>query len=166
MQKKSKDADDGDNTGQTAVAPAPDPAAEAAEAAAANPAAANPAAGAEPQPSVDVASPSGSKAAKLVKQKRVLHIVPHSHTDDIQSNKDLQKTLSESEDPSTSELYDKGTPSGYIGSVSDILDSTMQELYSDGNRTFTFGDLKFFKQWYDKLNETEKSDVKTVVANG
>jgi len=84
MQKKSKDADDGDNTGQPAVAPAPDPAAEAAEAAAANPAA-----GAEPQPSVDVASPSGSKATKLVKQKRVLHIVPHSHTDDLQSNKDL-----------------------------------------------------------------------------
>jgi hypothetical protein len=42
----------------------------------------------------------------------------------------------------------------------------MQELYADGNKTFTFGDLKFFKQWYDKLNETEKADVKTVVKNG
>jgi hypothetical protein len=53
-----------------------------------------------------------------------------------------------------------------MGSVDDILDSTMLELYTDPNRTFTFGDLKFFKQWYDKLNETAKSDVKIVVQNG
>lgn len=37
-----------------------------------------------------------------------------------------------------------------MGSVDDILDSVMQELYVDGNKTFTFGDLKFFKRWYDK----------------
>ena len=53
-----------------------------------------------------------------------------------------------------------------IGSVDDILDSSMQELYFDGNRTFTFGDLKFFKLWYDKLNDTAKADVKIVVQNG
>lgn len=64
------------------------------------------------------------------------------------------------------DVYKKGQPSGFIGSVDDILDSTMQELYADGNKTFTFGDLKYFKKWYDKLGETEKADVKTVVTNG
>jgi hypothetical protein len=64
------------------------------------------------------------------------------------------------------DLYEKGAPSGFVGSVNDILDSTMQELIADGNRTFTFGDLKFFKLWYDKLNQTAKADVKTAVQNG
>jgi len=63
-------------------------------------------------------------------------------------------------------MYDKGSPMGFIGSVEDILNSTMLELYADGNKTFTFGDLKYFKQWYDTLNETDKADVKTVVQNG
>ena len=42
----------------------------------------------------------------------------------------------------------------------------MMELYADGNKTFTFGDIKFFKQWYDQLNQTDKNDVKTVISNG
>lgn len=79
----------------------------------------------------------------------MLHIVPHSHTDDLTSNQELQKKLSEL---GNDDLYEKGAPSGFIGSVNDILDSTLQELIADGNRTFTFGDLKFFKLWYDKLN--------------
>lgn len=33
--------------------------------------------------------------AEAVKPKRVLHIVPHSHTDDLTSNKDYQKRLSQ-----------------------------------------------------------------------
>lgn len=68
-----------------------------------------------------------------------------------------------SEMSSDSDLYEKGTPSGFIGSVEDILNSTMLELYADGNKTFTFGDLKYFKQWYETLNETDQADVKTVV---
>lgn len=64
------------------------------------------------------------------------------------------------------DLYDKGTPSGFIGSVEDILNSTMTELYADGNKTFTFGDLKFFKKWYEQLDKSDQNDVKTVVQNG
>lgn len=65
-----------------------------------------------------------------------------------------------------SDLYQKGSPTGFIGSFEDILNSTMMELYADGNKTFTFGDIKFFKQWYDQLNQTDKNDVKTVISNG
>lgn len=104
------------------------------------------------------------KVTLEVKAKRVLHIVPHSHTDDLSSNKDLQKQLSES--TPESELYTKGSPAGFMGSVDDILNSTMLELYADGNKTFTFGDLKYFKKWYDKLSPTDKADVKVVVQNG
>ena len=53
-----------------------------------------------------------------------------------------------------------------MGSVDDILNSTMLELYADGNKTFTFGDLKYFKKWYDKLSPSDKADVKVVVQNG
>lgn len=97
------------------------------------------------------------------KNTRVLHIVPHSHTDDLTSNKDLQKKLSEQ---ANDDIYQKGTPSGFIGSVNDILDSMLTELALDNNRTFTFGDMKFFKLWYDKLNQTDKDSVKAAVQNG
>lgn len=83
----------------------------------------------------------------------MLHIVPHSHTDDLSSDKELQKKLSEI---STDDMYEKGVPTNFIGNVSDILSTMKEELIADGNRTFTFGDLKFFKQWYDELNQTSK----------
>jgi len=83
------------------------------------------------------------------KTRRVLHIVPHSHTDDLSSDKELQRKLGEI---SSEEMYEKGVPSNFVGTVNDILNTMKDELVADGNRTFTFGDLKFFKQWYDTLN--------------
>lgn len=105
----------------------------------------------------------GGKQDQNKTTKRTLHIVPHSHVDDQTSRKDYQKKLSEQ---TNDDLYKKGMPTGFIGSVDDILDSVLQELYFDGNKTFTFGDLKFFKHWYDKLNSTVKADIKTMVQNG
>lgn len=88
-------------------------------------------------------SKAEANATLEVKSKRVLHIVPHSHTDDLSSNKEIQKLLSQQ--TGDSDLYQKGSPTGFIGTFEDILNSTMLELYADGNKTFTFGDIKFFK---------------------
>lgn len=79
------------------------------------------------------------------------------------SNLDLQKKLGEQ---NNDDLYQKGVPSGFIGNVNDILDSSITELFYDGNRTFTFGDLKFFKLWYEKQNQTTREDIKVAVQNG
>lgn len=80
----------------------------------------------------------------------MLHIVPHSHTDDISSNQAVQQKLS---DLSYDDLYAQGSPVGFVGTVSDILNSTLAELLANENRTFTFGDLKYFKHWYDELSK-------------
>lgn len=67
------------------------------------------------------------------KNKRVLHIIPHSHTD--------EGWLSTVEEFFTGDDY----YSIYIGSVKDILDSTIEELILGKNRTFTFAETKYFK---------------------
>ena len=78
------------------------------------------------------------KEEKAKKEKKVVHIFPHSHTD--------EGWLSTSNDFFTGD----DDMSIYVGSVKDILDTTMQQLFEDKNRTFTFAEIKYFKMWYDR----------------
>jgi len=64
--------------------------------------------------------------------KRVVHLVPHSHTD--------EGWLSTVEDFYTGD----DEFSIYIGCVRDILDSTIEELILNENRTFAFAEIKYF----------------------
>ena len=64
--------------------------------------------------------------------KKVVHLIPHSHTD--------EGWLSTVEDFYTGE----DEWSIYIGCVRDILDSTIAELIENSNRTFAFAEIKYF----------------------
>lgn len=66
------------------------------------------------------------------KGQRTLHIIPHSHTD--------EGWLSTTEDFFTGD----DDYSIYVGSVKDILDSTIQELIDNENHTFTYSEMKYF----------------------
>lgn len=88
------------------------------------------------------------------KNKRVLHIIPHSHTD--------EGWLSTVEEFFTGDDY----WSIYIGSVKEILDSTIEELILGKNRTFTFAETKYFKQWYDMQEDIVKKKVREMVKEG
>ena len=60
----------------------------------------------------------------------------------------------------------KTVDSYYNLGVEKILDSVLEELKKDKARTFTQGDIYFFKRWYNGLDETRKEDVKSLVADG
>ena len=55
---------------------------------------------------------------------------------------------------------------GFIGGVADILTSVVTELIDRPMRTFSFGDIKFFKQWYDDQDYHQKLKIKELVHNG
>ena len=56
---------------------------------------------------------------------------------------------------STPENYFSGNESNsiYIGGVRDILDSVVSEMIDNNNLTFTFAEIKYFKQWYKEQPE-------------
>jgi hypothetical protein len=54
----------------------------------------------------------------------------------------------------------------YIGGVRDILDSVISEMIENQNLTFTYAEVKYFKQWYDLQGEDIKEEVKKLVKNG
>lgn len=80
--------------------------------------------------------------------KRILHIIPHSHTD--------EGWLSTTDDFFTGD----DVSSIYVGSVRDILDSVVFEMGLDKNRTFTFSEIKYFKIWWDMQLEDTKEPVR------
>lgn len=99
--------------------------------------------------------------------KRVLHIVPHSHVDDISQNKEVQMQLKEQAlSASAGDGGASGPADGFVGSVADILNSTVAELEQNPNRTFAFGDIKYFKGWYDELDTKQRDQVKKLVKEG
>jgi hypothetical protein len=99
--------------------------------------------------------------------KRVLHIIPHSHVDDISQNKDVQMQLKEQAlSTSAADNAATGQADGFVGSVADILNSTIAELEQNPNRTFAFGDIKYFKGWYDELDTKQRNLVKKLVKEG
>jgi len=72
------------------------------------------------------------------KTRRVVHLIPHSHTD--------EGWLSTVEDFYTGN--DEG--SIYIGCVRDILDTSIGELLANENRTFAFAEIKYFQMWWNE----------------
>ena len=90
---------------------------------------------------------------KKSRRKRYVHIFPHSHTD--------LGWLATADDYFTG----KNT-SWYRGSVQDILNSVMVELQKDPKKTFTYAEMKYFKQWFEKLDQRQKDAVKGLVQSG
>lgn len=81
-------------------------------------------------------------------------MIPHSHTD--------EGWLSTTED-----FYSGDDPySIYIGSVRDILDSTMAQLRKNKNFTFTFAEIKYFKFWWEEQDEATRSAVREMIKDG
>ena len=78
---------------------------------------------------------------KLLKEekdnKRIIHMIPHSHTD--------EGWLSTSDEFFTGD----DQQSIYVGGVKDMLDSVVQQLLANKNRTFVFAEIKYFKMWYE-----------------
>jgi hypothetical protein len=77
---------------------------------------------------------------ELAKPRKVVHIFPHSHTD--------EGWLARTDD-----FFNGDDTSIYQGSVRDILDSSIKELLQGNNRTFTYAEIKYFKMWYFKQGE-------------
>ena len=89
-----------------------------------------------------------------VSTKKVVHLFPHSHTDEGWVS-------------TTDDFYTGNDKDGiYIGGVKDIFDTTVTELLANPNRTFTFSEMKYFKRWYDDQEQGVKDKVKQLVKSG
>ena len=85
-------------------------------------------------------------------KKLQIHIVPHTH-DDV----GWLKTVDE---------YFYGAERLIqAGSVQYILDTTIDELHKNPNRTFIYVEIAFFKRWWDEQNDEKKEIVKKLVKN-
>lgn len=89
------------------------------------------------------AKPEGNASAKnsTFRPKRYVHLIPHTHNN--------EGWMTAPED------YFAGTDANqiYIGGVRDILDSVISEMIENRNLTFTYAEIKYFKQWYDLQSE-------------
>jgi len=77
-----------------------------------------------------------------------LHIVPHSHLD-----AGWLRTIDEYYDIGVSKLFPKV--------IHALLDSD-----SEGDRTYTVGDIYYFQRWYFESNIQTRQQVKRLVAEG
>ena len=85
-------------------------------------------------------------------KKLQVHIVPHSH-DDV----GWLKTVDE---------YFYGAERLIqAGSVQYILDTVIDELQKNPNRTFIYVEIAFFKRWWDEKNNDVRNVVKKLVKN-
>ena len=87
------------------------------------------------------------------KNKKTVHILPHSHTD--------LGWLSTLEEYFNGEHLDF-----YLGSINSMLTTVVQELEKDPKRTFTYAEMKFLKMWWDKQNDDKKNSVRKLIKNG
>ena len=86
--------------------------------------------------------------------KKVVHLFPHSHTDEGWVS-------------TVDDFYTGNDKDGiYVGGVKDIFDTTITELILNPNRTFAFAEMKYFKRWYDDQEAALKDKVKELVWNG
>ena len=70
--------------------------------------------------------------------------MPHSHTD-------LGWLYT------VDEYFSDNKRTGWFrGSVQVMLNSVMGQLKLDQSRTFTYAEMKYFKQWFDSLSEADK----------
>lgn len=72
-----------------------------------------------------------------------IHIMPHSHID--------QGWLQ--------------TVDGYQPTVFQILESVLRELNSNVNRTFVWGEVLYFRRWFEGLKEDKQTQVKNLIQN-
>ena len=87
------------------------------------------------------------------KERKVVHIFPHSHTD--------EGWLAKAED-----FFTGADTAIFFGSVKDILDTTILELIANINRTFAYAELKYFKMWFERQDNVMQEKVRTLVKNG
>jgi hypothetical protein len=88
------------------------------------------------------------------KNTRTLHIFPHSHTD--------EGWLVTSQEMFTGDHDDYVL----LGSVKDILTSTVENLLVNPDFTFCFAETKYFKMWWDLQNSQMKKAVRGLVQSG
>jgi hypothetical protein len=88
-----------------------------------------------------------------LKQKKYVHIFPHSHTDEGWLAR-------------TKDFFTGADTAIYQGSVRDVLDSTMVELAADKSRTFVYAEMKYFRMWWDEQDEEMRKKVKEMVSSG
>ena len=79
---------------------------------------------------------------KIIQSKITIHVIPHSHQNIGRLN--------------TFDEY-------YYKNAYDILTNSIESLLINNNRTFTYADISFFKQWYISLNETTKVHLHSLI---
>lgn len=74
------------------------------------------------------------KADEANKDKKTVHLIPHSHTDAdwVAKTEDFYSLVDHTKNRAQT-----------------ILDSTIEELLKDEEKTFTFSEINNFKNWYD-----------------
>jgi len=82
-----------------------------------------------------------------------VHVFPHSHTD--------LGWLSTIE-----EYFDGENLDFYIGSINNMLTTVVEQLEQDSNKTFTYAEMKFFKMWWDRQNDTKRDNVRKLIHAG
>ena len=82
-----------------------------------------------------------------------MHVFPHSHTD--------LGWLSTIE-----EYFDGENLDFYIGSINNMLTTVVEQLEQDSNKTFTYAEMKFFKMWWDRQNDTKRDNVRKLIHAG
>lgn len=85
-------------------------------------------------------------------KKLQIHLVPHTH-DDVGWLKTVDQYFYGAE-----RLVQ-------AGSVQYILDTVIDELNKNPNRTFIYVEIAFFKRWWDEQNDGTKTVVKKLVKN-
>lgn len=85
-------------------------------------------------------------------KKLQIHLVPHTH-DDVGWLKTVDQYFYGAE-----RLVQ-------AGSVQYILDTVIDELNKNTNRTFIYVEIAFFKRWWDEQNDETKTIVKKLVKN-
>jgi len=95
---------------------------------------------------------SGFDCTNSKNQKLQIHIVPHTH-DDV----GWLKTVDQ--------YYYGAERLVQAGAVQYILDTTIDELQKNPNRTFIYVEIAFFKRWWDEKDEKVRNIVKDLVKN-
>mmetsp|Transcript_4442 Transcript_4442/g.6560 ORF Transcript_4442/g.6560 Transcript_4442/m.6560 type:complete len:137 (-) Transcript_4442:2874-3284(-) len=84
---------------------------------------------------------------------KTVHIFPHSHTD--------LGWLSTVE-----EYFEGKNLDFYIGSINTMLTTVVEQLEQDGNKTFTYAEMKFFKMWWDRQTPQKRDSVRGLIHRG
>ena len=82
---------------------------------------------------------------KIIQSKITIHVIPHNHQNIGRLN--------------TFDEY-------YYKKAHDILTNSIESLLINNNRTFTYADISFFRQWYISLNETTKDHLHSLIKEG